>query len=433
MIAPLTICAALPPEPHLLSLLPFVAMLLCIALLPLILKHHWEANYHLIAVGLGMISIGYYVLVLHNPGRLWHEARDYVGFISLIGSLFVAASGIHIEVRRRGTPLLNLAFLFLGSLIANFIGTTGASMLLIRPWIRLNRSRYSGFHTVFFIFLLSNVGGGLTPIGDPPLFVGFLKGVPFWWVVQNCWREWAVAMVGLLGIFFCLDRRSFSRAPQAAATEAERTGKRDFSFSGLRNVFFLAIIVGATFLKNPPFLREAVMVTAAAGSYLLTPREVHEKNNFTFAPIKEVAWLFFGIFATMVPMLDFMERHAHALALDTPMKLFWVTGLLSSTLDNVPTYLTFLAAALGNFGLNIENVADVQQLVALHSPLIVAISIGAVFFGAGTYIGDGPNLMVKAICTEAKVATPSFLGYIVRYAVPFLLPVCLLISFLFFR
>ena len=431
MIAPVTICAAIPGEPHPLSILPFILMLLCIALLPLIVKHHWEANYHFIALGLGAISIAYYTFVLHDPARLLHEGRDYISFMALIGSLFVAASGIHVEVRRASTPLLNLGFLFCGSLIANFIGTTGASMLLIRPWIRLNRSRYRGFHTVFFIFLLSNIGGGLTPIGDPPLFVGFLKGVPFWWVIQNCWREWAVAMAAILLIFFALDRRSFSRTPPRPVTP--RSGGSDFAVSGLRNVWFLALIVAATFLKDPPFLREAVMVGAALCSYWLTPREVHEKNAFTLAPIKEVAWLFFGIFATMVPMLDFVEAHAGRLAIDTPAKLFWVTGLLSSTLDNVPTYLTFLAAALGRFGLDIENVDHVRQLVALHSPLIVAISIGAVFFGAGTYIGDGPNLMVKAICQEAKVATPSFLGYIVRYAVPCLLPVCLLISFLFFH
>ena len=430
-MAPLTISAALPSEPHPLSLVPFVLMLLCIALLPLVLKHRWEANYHFIALALGAISIGYYVFVLRNPGRLLHEGRDYFSFMALIGSLFVAASGIHIEVRRPSTPLLNIVFLICGSFVANFIGTTGASMLLIRPWIRLNRSRYSGFHTVFFIFLLSNIGGGLTPIGDPPLFVGFLKGVPFWWVIQNCWREWAVAMASIVLIFACLDWRSFSRA-RHTATPVQREGK-DFEFSGLRNVWFLALIVAATFIKNPPFLREAVMIGAALGSYFVTPRAVHEKNAFTLAPIKEVAWLFFGIFATMVPMLDFMELHAHRLALDTPVKLFWVTGLLSSTLDNVPTYLTFLAATLGRFGLDIEKISDVQQLAAAHSPLLVAISIGAVFFGAGTYIGDGPNLMVKAICEEAKVASPSFLGYIVRYAVPFLLPVCLLISFLFFR
>jgi Na+/H+ antiporter NhaD/arsenite permease-like protein len=406
-------------------------MLLCIAVLPLILKHHWEANYHFIALGLATASIAYYVFVLHNPARLLHEGGDYVSFMALIGSLFVAASGIHIEVRRPGTPLFNVSFLFCGSLVANLIGTTGASMLLIRPWIQLNRRRFRGFHTAFFIFLLGNIGGGLTPIGDPPLFVGYLKGVPFWWVIQNCWREWAVAITATLLIFFLLDRRSFA-ATCGFADPAPRVAP-DLVISGLRNIWFLAVIVAATFLKNPPFLREAVMVAAAACSYWLTPRTVHEKNRFTLKPIKEVAWLFFGIFATMVPMLDFMKLHADRLALNSPARLFWVTGLLSSTLDNVPTYLTFFAAGLGRFGLDIENVAHVQQLVASHPAFIAAISIGAVFFGAATYIGNGPNLMVKAICEEAKVATPSFLGYIVRYTLPFLLPVCLLISFLFFR
>ncbi|MEO5717540.1 MAG: sodium:proton antiporter, partial [Chthoniobacterales bacterium] len=293
-MAPLFL-ASLPVEPHPLSLLPFVLMLLCIALLPLIVKHQWEQNYHYVALVLAAISIFYYAFVLGRPDRLLHEGRDYVSFIALIGSLFVAASGIHIEVRSASTPLRNVAFLFAGSLIANFIGTTGASMLLIRPWIRMNRSRYSGFHTVFFIFLLSNIGGGLTPIGDPPLFVGFLKGVPFWWVIQNCWREWAVAMGGILAIFLVLDLRDFRRADHTATPPHDPARSRGITISGRRNVLFLIAIVGATFVKNPPFLREAIMVAAALGSYWLTPKAVHEKNAFSLAPIKEVAWLFFGI------------------------------------------------------------------------------------------------------------------------------------------
>ena len=417
-------------EPHLLIMLPFAAMLLCIALLPFILKHHWEHNYHLIAVALAAITIGYYALALHNPGRMLHEARDYLSFMALIGSLFIVAGGIHIELTGEAKPIANCAFLLGGGLLANVIGTTGASMLLIRPWIRVNKYRYTALHTVFFIFIVSNVGGGLTPVGDPPLFLGYLKGVPFWWVLQHCWRPWCVAVGALLMIFYCVDKQNFRRAPVEVRHRVER--RQRISVTGLTNLGFLLLILVAVFINNPPFVREALMVAAAIGSYFTTRKTTHEANCFSFAPLKEVAWLFFGIFATMVPVLDYMRLHADRIAVDTPQKYFWITGGLSSVLDNAPTYLTLLANAVGRAGLNVESKSDVAQFLASSGQELVAISMGAVLFGAATYIGNGPNFMVKAIAVEQKVHAPGFFAYILKYALPVLVPIFLLLSFLFF-
>lgn len=416
-------------EPHPLIMLPFAAMLLCIALLPFILKRHWEHNYHLVALALAAITIGYYVVMLRDAPRMLHEARDYISFMALVGSLFVVAGGIHIAMRGAAKPIANCAFLLAGGLLANLVGTTGASMLLIRPWIRVNKYRYTGLHTAFFIFIISNVGGGLTPLG-PPLFLGLLKGVPFWWVLQHCWQPWIVAMGALLLIFYCIDKLNFRRAPAEVRHRPETTER--VGVDGLRNFWFLLLILVAVFIDRPPFLREGLMVLAALGSYYTSPRSAHESNSFSFAPLKEVAWLFFGIFATMVPVLDYMRVHADRIPLDTPRKYFWVTGALSSVLDNAPTYLTFLANALGRNTLNIENKTDVALFLSSGTQLLIAISMGAVFFGAGTYIGNGPNFMVKAIAAEQKVHAPGFFEYILKFALPILVPVFLLISYLFF-
>jgi Na+/H+ antiporter NhaD/arsenite permease-like protein len=416
-------------EPHPLIMLPFAAMLLCIALLPFILKHHWEHNYHLVALALASVTIAYYLLVLRIPGRMLREGQDYLSFIALVGSLFVVAGGIHIRLRGEAKPFLNCLFLVAGGLLANVVGTTGASMLLIRPWIRVNKYRYTGLHTAFFIFIISNTGGGLVPLG-PPLFLGFLKGVPFWWTLQNCWKPWAVAMAALLLIFYCLDKRNFHRAPRDVRHRTDGTERLEIQ--GLRNLWFLGLILGAVFIDRPPFLREALMVVAALGSYFTTSKASHRANDFTFAPLKEVAWLFFGIFATMVPVLDYMRDHADQLAIDSPGKYFWLSGTLSSVLDNAPTYLTFLANALGRQSLNVESKTDVAQFIASGGNVLAAISMGAVLFGAATYIGNGPNFMVKAIATEQKVAAPGFFAFILKFALPILLPVFALIWFLFF-
>ncbi len=417
-------------DPHPAMILPFALLLACIAAMPFIHKHWWEHHYPKVAVGLGIVTVVYYVAFLGNGGRMLHVAHEYVSFIALIGSLFVVSGGIHIRVKGEAKPWINCLFLFLGAVLANFIGTTGASMLLIRPWIRMNKYRITAFHIVFFIFVVSNVGGGLTPIGDPPLFLGYLKGVPFWWVLEHCWEAWLVAVLGIIAIFYALDRKNFLRARKEIRDR--ETAHETWTFDGLRNLAFLGVILGAVFIKSPPGLSEALMVAAAVWSYFATPKPVHDANDFNFAPIREVAWLFVGIFATMVPALDYLKLHATELGLDSEMKFFWLTGALSGVLDNAPTYLTFLAAAMGRHQLDLDAKADVQTFVGQHDHELTAISLGAVFFGAMTYIGNGPNFMVKSIAEHAKVKTPGFFGYLFKCAVPILIPFFAIISLLFF-
>lgn len=411
-------------------ILPFVAMLASIAIAPLIIKHHWERHYHEISVGLGAIALGYYAFALRDFSAIGHLAHEYVSFIALIGSLFVVAGGIHIGVKGEAKPWVNCVFLLIGAVISNVIGTTGASMLLVRPWLRMNHYRFTDYHTVFFIFIVSNVGGCLTPIGDPPLFLGFIKGVPFWWVIEHCWEAWLVAILGLLTIFYVKDRVNFLKAPRQIR-EVE-TAHETWKFTGLHNLGFLALVLAAVFVKSPAGLRELIMVAAAVGSYFTTSKQVHQSNDFTFAPIKEVAWLFIGIFATMLPALDYLQLHSASLGIKTEMQYYWLTGALSGVLDNAPTYLTFLASAFGVAGLNIANPAHMGQFIEHQHHYLAAISIGAVFFGAMTYIGNGPNLMVKSIAEAAGVKTPSFFAYVARFSIPILLPFLWLISILFF-
>jgi Na+/H+ antiporter NhaD/arsenite permease-like protein len=280
---------------------------------------------------------------------------------------------------------------------------------------------------VFFIFIVSNAGGALTPIGDPPLFLGYLKGVPFFWSVKHLWPAWAFLLGVLLVIFYVFDRINFSRAPEVVR-ELE-TGYEKFSVDGKRNFFFIAVILAAVFFASP--WRELLMAGAAVASWFYTPKPVHESNHFDFHPIKEVAWLFFGIFGTMVPALDYLQIHSDKLGISTPVEFYAVTGLLSSCLDNAPTYLTFLAAALGQQALSLKSEADVALFASQHAITLAAISLGAVFFGAATYIGNGPNFMVKSICERAKVRTPSFFDYIVRYSLRILAPLLALVAWLF--
>jgi Na+/H+ antiporter NhaD/arsenite permease-like protein len=430
LLPPFLVAAASAVDPHPAMILPFAALLLSIAVMPFIHKHWWEHHYPKVAVGLGLMTVVYYVGFLKNASRMLHVAHEYVSFIALIGSLFVVAGGIHIRVKGEAKPWINCLFLFLGAVLSNFIGTTGASMLLIRPWIRMNKYRITAFHIVFFIFVVSNVGGCLTPIGDPPLFLGYLKGVPFWWVLEHCWQGWMVAVLGLIAIFYAFDRANFLRASKEIRDK--ETAHETWTFDGLRNTAFLAVVLVAVFLRSPPGLSEALMIAAALGSYFTTPRPIHEFNDFNFAPIKEVAWLFAGIFATMVPALDYLEVHAAELGLDTEMKFFWLTGSLSAVLDNAPTYLTFLAAAMGRHHLSLNSCDDVSAFIAQHDRELIAISLGAVFFGAMTYIGNGPNFMVKVISEQAKVKTPAFFAYLFKYALPILLPFFALVSVLFF-
>ncbi len=415
------------------SILPFAALLLMIAAGPMFFEKWWHHHYPKVAVGLGLITILYYIFALQAPGRLLHVGHEYISFIALIGSLFVVAGGIHIKVKGEARPFTNVIFLFIGAVSANFIGTTGASMLLIRPWIRTNRYRIATFHIVFFIFIVSNVGGCLTPIGDPPLFLGFLKGVPFFWVLQNCWVAWLIALAALLAVFYVFDSINY-RKPPREITEEHTGGGEEWRFDGLHNILFIVIITAAVLGSKvlPVLVPDAIMIGAAIASFVTTSREIHRSNAFNFEPIREVAWLFVGIFATMIPALDYLEKHASSVGLTSGMQFYWATGALSAFLDNAPTYLTFLAAAMGDHGLSLNNPADVLAFVEQDDHILIAISLAAVFFGAGTYIGNGPNFMVKNIAQQSKVHTPTFAGYLFRYAVPILLPIYAIIGLLFF-
>ncbi len=424
--------AAYASDPNPWMILPFAAMLLSIAVMPFVHAHWWEHHYPKVALTLGAITTAYYLFGLKNAPRMLEVAHEYISFIALIGSLFVVAGGIHITVKGEARPWINALFLLLGALIANLIGTTGASMLLIRPWIRMNKYRITAYHIVFFIFIVSNVGGCLTPIGDPPLFLGFLKGVPFFWVFEHCWIAWALTLGLLIGVFTAFDAWNFRRAPRDVRDR--ETAQEEWHFAGLHNILFLGVIIAAVFLhKVLPFpIPDLLMLAAAAVSYFTTPRAVHTSNQFSFAPIKEVGWLFVGIFATMVPALDYLSLHSKSLGLTEPMQFYWFTGLLSGFLDNAPTYLTFLAAATGAQGLDINSPGDILRFIETDNHFLVAISLGAVFFGALTYIGNGPNLMVKSISQQLGVKTPGFFGYLFSFAIPVLLPIFGLIALLFF-
>jgi Na+/H+ antiporter NhaD/arsenite permease-like protein len=409
-------------------ILPFVLLLGTIALAPLLAAKWWSRHYLKISLGLGAVSLGYYCFILRDTAGVLHVTHDYLSFIALVGSLFVVSGGIHITVRGESTPLANVIFLLAGAIIANLLGTTGAAMLLIRPWIRMNQYRITAHHIVFFIFIVANTGGCLTPIGDPPLFLGYLQGVPFWWIAKTAWPVWATGVGILLAIFYVLDRVNFLRAPRAV--REIKTEHETWKFDGLPNLFFLAVILAAVFVNRPVFLREFIMLAAALGSYFTTNRNIHEANHFNFHPIREVAILFAGIFATMMPALDWLNAHARELlgANPRPGIFYWSAGALSSVLDNAPTYLGFLNALFG-----VTGTENVRELTGQNGAQILAISVGAVFFGAATYIGNGPNFMVKAIADHKKIHTPTFLGYIFKYTLPFLLPMLAAVWLLFFR
>ena len=432
------------PSVPLLSAAPFVVLLAAIALAPLYFSNWWGKHFGKVTVALAAIPLIYYLAGLHLYAHVFHTAAEYISFICLIGSLFVISGGIHINVKGEATPGANVLFLIVGAVVSNILGTTGASMLLIRPWLRMNKYRLTAHHIVFFIFIVSNVGGALTPVGDPPLFLGYLQGVPFWWTARELWPMWLTGLGILLVMFYIVDSGNFLRAPQKV--REKETRHEDWRFQGLGNLFFLAIVLGSVFLKHPPGLREGLMVAAAIGSWFTTKKEVHESNDFNFHPIKEVAILFAGIFATMMPALDWLQTNAAHLGQPTATLFYWGSGTLSSVLDNAPTYLSFLSTAIGAFvtpeaistklqcaGVTADN-APLAVILAdpTYAKALKAISIGSVFFGANTYIGNGPNFMVKAIADQQKAHTPTFLGYIFKFTLPFMLPMLLMVWLLFF-
>src|SRR3989475_8678838 len=342
-------------------ILPFGILLATIALGPLCCAGWWRKHYPKVAYALGAVTLLYYLVGLNNYDRIRSTAVEYASFIVLIGSLFVVSGGIHINVKGEATPLVNVVFLFAGAVVANLFGTTGASMLLIRPWLRMNKYRITAHHVVFFIFIVSTVGGCLTPIGDPPLFLGYLQGIPFWWVAEHCWPIWAVGLGVLLVMFYVVDQGNYLRAPKRIREKLAEPHDV-WRFEGFSNLFFLAMILGAVFIHHPPFLREILMLAAAVGSYFTTREPVHKANHFNFQPIQEVAILFAGIFATMMPALDWLRVNAATLGNPTPAFFYWGSGTLSSVLDNAPTYLSFLNAIFGAF-INPDVVSQVQHLV----------------------------------------------------------------------
>ena len=401
--------------------LPFIGLLLSIAILPLAAPRWWEDHRHKAWIGLAFSLPIVLVILQHEPAELGHTLHEYLAFIALLGSLFVVAGGIVLEGDLRGTPAVNTLFLAVGSALANFIGTTGASVVLIRPFLRTNSERRRTAHLpVFFIFAVSNIGGCLTPLGDPPLFLGFLRGVPFFWTL-SLWPEWLVMIGLLLAVFYAYDTYWWRREPRAAVRE-DVAHVRPLRLRGRRNLLCLGGILWAVFLPEP--WRELVMVVMALLGYQWTPPAYRKHNAFTFLPIAEVAILFAGIFITMVPALVLLRHHAPALGITQPWQFFWLTGLLSSFLDNAPTYLTFVSLGQGlGFG---------GPILDLPERLLQAISLGAVFMGANTYIGNGPNFMVKAIAEEMKVKMPTFFGYM-AYSAAILLPLFLVVTVVFFR
>ena len=435
------------PRPEPWSVIPFVVLLLMIATGPIFYPHFWHKFYPLVSGLLGTIVVSYYLFFLHDFHHPVHSLSEYLSFIALLSALFVASGGILIKVDKEGTPMVNVILLLFGAVLANVIGTTGASMLLIRPFIRLNKNRIKPYHIVLFIFIVSNVGGSLTPIGDPPLFLGFLKGVPFFWTVSNLFVPWLFG-IGLLSlIFYFIDRRNHSNYDESSSKK-EYTGK--ITIKGKRSTIWLAITIGAVFIDpnvmdwvpyipydgaKLSFLREIIMFSAAFLAFRSADKASLKGNEFDFEPIREVAFLFIGIFATMMPALHLISEFANSAAgskMITTDSLYWFTGTLSGILDNAPTYLNFLAAGMGKVDLEIGSKTDVIDFVNTYSRDLSAISIAAVFFGAFTYIGNAPNFMVKSIAEQTGINMPAFISYIVRYSIPLLLPVLLLTWFVFF-
>jgi len=416
-------------------MLPFGLLLAGIAIGPLLFGRWWSRHYGKTAFALGTVTVGYYLLFLPSTAGVTvaGQAHDYLGFIALVGSLYVVSGGIHISASGQATPLKNVLFLLVGALLANLLGTIGASLLLIRPWLRFNDRRLGSHHVVFFIFLVSNVGGCLTAFGNPPLFLGCLKGVPIWWVAKNCWPMWLCGVAILLAAFYFVDRRSCHLAP-AQPLPAQRGLWR---MEGIWNVVFLAVILAAVFVTRPLFLREGLMFAAAFASYFTTSKLIHEANHFDFHPIREVAVLFLGIFATMMPALDWLQANARTVlgADPSPVLVYWTSGTLSSVLDNAPTYLSFLSALFGTHGqalghpVEMARILDAGQLTRS----LAALSVGAVFFGGCTYIGNAPNFMVKAIAERRGLVLPGFLGYILRWTIPVMVPLLIVVWLIFFR
>ncbi len=438
------------------SIIPFVGMLLSIAIFPLVRPEFWEKNMLKVALAWSLVFIIPFAFKF-GIGEAWFRliesvVLDFVPFIILLFGLFVVAGGIAIKGTIQGTPKMNVLLLFIGTALASWVGTTGAAMLLIRPVIRANAWREKKAHVViFFIFLVANIGGSLTPLGDPPLFMGFQRGVPFLWTTTHLLPMLLVNAVILLLVFFILDNRNYKKEIAAGRSPEELLGpngeKEKLSIEGAHNIIFLAMIILAVILSGVlPFpegsglhlfdeatlpwgtLIEMLLILLAAFlSLKTTKKSTRELNEFNYAPIEEVAKLFIGIFITMIPALAILRVHGADLGLTEPWQMFWSTGVLSSFLDNTPTYLVFLQTA-GALGATEGVATSVGTIPVL---MLQAISAGAVFMGANTYIGNAPNFMVKSIAEEYKIKMPSFFGYMI-WSVAILIPTFIIDMIIFF-
>ena len=433
---------------------PFVGYLLLIAALPLFAGRLWESNVNklILALVAGAPAI-FFLLGGHaegGPALLLRTGCDYLAFMTLLGALFTISGGICLRGALVGSPIVNAAILGVGALLASLIGTTGASALLIRPLLRANAHRRRASHiVVFFIFIVANAGGLLTPLGDPPLFLGFLRGVPFTWTLRLA-PAWALVNGVLLALFAVFDQVAFVRErkkhpPAVAPAAPEDTGPLKLEgglnllwLLGIVGVVFATGVAGARFADHPYLVslgQVLGMATCAGLSWITTPRGVHEANRFSWAPMIEVATIFLGVFVTMIPALTYLEQRGASLGITQPWQFFWASGALSSVLDNAPTYLTFASLAVGvaDGGDGLLSAASLGALAAhpIGERLLSAVSCGAMMMGAVTYIGNGPNFMVKAIAEQHHVRTPSFFGY-VAWSGLILLPLFALVARIFF-
>ena len=438
------------------STIPFIGILLSIALFPLFAPEFWHHHFGKVSA-FWAIVIAVPLLIIYKGAALHSFLHiiltDYIPFIILLWGLFTVSGGILLKGSLRGTPIVNTIMIIIGTILASWMGTTGAAMLLIRPFLRANNYRKNrAFMVVFFIFLVANIGGSLTPVGDPPLFLGFLHGVPFFWTFHILPHMLFAALI-LLAIYFALDTYYY-RKEGFNKSQIEDGEKVPIGLVGSYNFIFLAGIVGAVIFSGlvdwgevntlgihrsiQGWTSDGIIVLMGILSLVFTPTKVREDNEFTWFPIQEVAYLFAGIFITMTPcLLLLLAGTKGALgfivgAVKEPYHYFWVTGILSSFLDNAPTYLTFFTTALGKFYTGIPEAAAVSKLIAENPIYLMAISAGAVFFGANTYIGNAPNFMVRSIAEEAGTPMPSFFGYMLKYSIVFLVPVFILVTFIFF-
>jgi Na+/H+ antiporter NhaD/arsenite permease-like protein len=418
------------------SVAPFVGILLCIAIIPLISGPWWHHNFTKVSLAFFLPMVAY-DLYLYAPA-LEHTAIEYISFIALVGSLYVVSGGIYIRGTLTGRPATNTVIIAIGSLLASFIGTTGAALTLIRPLLRANEWRRHKIHTIiFFTFLVANIGGSLTPLGDPPLFLGFLQGVDFFWTFRLT-PHWAFAILILLAVYFLWDTVAHRREEERPEDDGP---KERIGIEGKINfLFLLGILCFVLFYKSvrqafPHFhyagdiFQVGGMATMAAISLWITPKRIRDENGFTWFPVKEVAVLFAAIFAAMMPTLLLLETRGAELGVTKPWQFFWVTGILSSFLDNAPTYLTFLSLAkalpAGETFVSLIDGSSVNQFI------LKGISVGAVFMGANSYIGNAPNFMVKSVSEEAGIPMPSFFGYM-AYSTAILVPLFFVVTWVFF-